>query len=63
MTGPPLARVPATRREDRVEVLHGQRVADPYRGLEDGDDPEVRAWAEAQGARTRAFLGALPARA
>ncbi|MBA2624048.1 MAG: S9 family peptidase, partial [Acidimicrobiia bacterium] len=63
MTGPPLARVPATRREDRVEVLHGQRVADPYRWLEDGDDPEVRAWAEAQDARTRAFLGALPARA
>jgi prolyl oligopeptidase len=37
-------------------------VADPYRWLEDGDDPEVVAWAEAQNARTRAVLDALPAR-
>ncbi|MCI3948107.1 MAG: prolyl oligopeptidase, partial [Acidimicrobiales bacterium] len=37
-------------------------VADPYRWLEDGDDPEVVAWAEAQNARTRTALDALPAR-
>jgi prolyl oligopeptidase len=37
-------------------------VADPYRWLEDGDDPEVVAWAVAQNARTRAVLDALPAR-
>jgi prolyl oligopeptidase len=37
-------------------------VADPYRWLEDGDDPDVRAWAEAQNRRTRAALDALPSR-
>jgi len=48
--------------EDVVDVLHGVPVADPYRWLEDGDDPEVVAWAEAQNDRTRAVLDALPSR-
>jgi len=37
-------------------------VADPYRWLEDGDDPESVAWTQAQNARTRVVLDALPAR-
>ncbi len=37
-------------------------VADPYRWLEDGDDPESVAWTQAQNARTRIVLDALPAR-
>jgi len=48
--------------EDVVDVLHGVAVADPYRWLEDGDDLEVGAWAEAQNRRSRAVLDALPAR-
>ena len=36
--------VPPTRREDVVDTYHGIAVADPYRWLEDGDDPEVAAW-------------------
>ena len=47
---------------DVVEVLHGTRVHDPYRWLEDGDSPEVAGWSAAQNARTRAVLDALPAR-
>ena len=43
-------------------MLHGHRVADPYRWLEDGDDPEVRAWDDAQTDRTRTVLDALPGR-
>lgn len=43
-----------------MDVLHGVEVADPYRWLEDGDDPEVRAWSSAQNERTRAVLDALP---
>ena len=35
---------PEAPRLDLVEDLAGQRVADPYRWLEDQDDPEVRRW-------------------
>lgn len=37
-------------REDLVEVIHGRRVADPYRWLEDADDERTRAWSVAQDA-------------
>jgi prolyl oligopeptidase len=52
---------PPTRREDVVETLHGVPVADPYRWLEDGAAPEVRAWSAEQTACTEALLTALPA--
>jgi prolyl oligopeptidase len=51
-----------TRREDVVDVLHGVPVADPYRWLEDGDAPEVRAWDAAQNADTRAWIDRLGGR-
>jgi prolyl oligopeptidase len=37
-------------------------VADPYRWLEDWNDPKVQAWSNAQNARARAYLDALPDR-
>jgi prolyl oligopeptidase len=37
-------------------------VRDPYRWLEDGDAPEVRAWTEAQGAHARTVLDGVPGR-
>src|SRR3981081_3616493 len=46
---------PPAPRGDESEVLHGQRIADPYRWLE-RDGAEARAWTEAQNARTRAAL-------
>lgn len=49
---------PATRREAVVDAFHGVEVPDPYRWLESGDAPEVRAWVAAQNARTRAALDA-----
>jgi prolyl oligopeptidase len=52
----------ATRKDDLVEVLHGVAVEDPYRWLEDGASPEVRAWDEAQTAATRAWLSRIPGR-
>jgi prolyl oligopeptidase len=52
----------ATRKDDLVEVLHGVAVEDPYRWLEDGESPEVRAWDEAQNAATRAWLARIPGR-
>ena len=60
--GPPLPPIPDTPRQDLVEVLHGIEVADPYRWLEDGDDPEVRRWSEAQNRRTTIALERRPER-
>ena len=51
-----------TRKTDTVDTLHGQKVADPYRWLEDSDAPEVRDWTEAQNAQTRRVLDAIPGR-
>jgi prolyl oligopeptidase len=53
---------PDTRTETIVDTLHGVQVADPYRWLEDGADPAVRAWVAGQNAHTRALLDALPER-
>jgi prolyl oligopeptidase len=47
---------------DAFDVVHGVRVADPYRWLENWDDSRVQAWSDAQNDRTRAYLDALPGR-
>ncbi|HEY0081655.1 MAG TPA: prolyl oligopeptidase family serine peptidase, partial [Pyrinomonadaceae bacterium] len=54
---------PQTRAEALVETLHGVKVGDPFRWLEQGASSEVRAWTEAQNAHTRRALDALPGRA
>ena len=53
---------PETARDDRVDDLHGVRVPDPYRWLEDGDSERVKQWASEQDAFARAFLAKLPLR-
>ncbi|MEO6120640.1 MAG: prolyl oligopeptidase family serine peptidase [Acidimicrobiales bacterium] len=53
---------PRAERLDLVEDLHGRRVADPYRWLEDAASAQTRAWTEAQDARTRPYLHALAGR-
>ncbi|HRW06733.1 MAG TPA: prolyl oligopeptidase family serine peptidase [Caldilineaceae bacterium] len=53
---------PTTRRQDLVETLHGQPVADPYRWLEDLNSPETQAWIAAQNEVTQAYLKQLPQR-
>jgi prolyl oligopeptidase len=53
---------PPTRRDAVVETLHGVDVADPYRWLERGDDPEVRHWVAEQNRHTRSALDAIPER-
>ena len=58
-SGPSLPDAP---RLDVVDVLHGREVPDPYRWLEDADDPRTRAWSAAQDALVRAHLDALPGR-
>ncbi|MBP9200015.1 MAG: S9 family peptidase [Gemmatimonadales bacterium] len=54
---------PPTRRDDVVETLHGEAIADPYRWLEDGASAETRAWTDAQNALTAGWLAAVPGRA
>lgn len=62
-TADPL-KYPDTRREDRVEEMHGVQVADPYRWLEDDvrKSNDVNAWVQAQNAVTNAYLKAIPER-
>ncbi len=45
-----------TRKVDVVDNIHGISVPDPYRWLENDDDPEVKQWLEAQNAATRSVL-------
>jgi len=54
---------PTTRKEDVVDVLHGVKVADPYRWLEDEKSAAVQSWMGAQDEYTRAELAKLPGRA
>jgi prolyl oligopeptidase len=53
---------PQTNKGDVVEELHGVRVADPYRWLEDLDSTDTAAWVKAQNDVTSAYLQAIPAR-
>ena len=39
---------PPAERLDLVETLHGREVADPYRWLEDADDPRTETWEASQ---------------
>src|SRR5690349_3816249 len=54
---------PTTKKGDLVETLHGVRVPDPYRWLEDDNSAETKAWVEAQNKVTFAYLEQIPARA
>ena len=63
---PPMPKLPltypATRTVDASDTLFGVKVNDPYRWLEDGKAPEVKAWLDAQNKVTRSYLDALPGR-
>jgi prolyl oligopeptidase len=57
MSKPPEARI-----EDVVEVIHGQKVEDPYRWLENGESQEVRDWVNGQNEYTRVRLNQVSGR-
>ena len=53
---------PATRTVDTVDELHGVKLADPYRWLEDLDSEETAAWVAAQNEVTFGYLREISAR-
>lgn len=53
---------PVADRSDVVDILHGRAVPDPYRWLEDWDDPRTRRWQDEQQVLAGRYLGALPGR-
>jgi len=60
----PTLAYPQTRRVDQVDEQFGVKVADPYRWLENDvrNDPEVRAWVDAENKVTDTYLATLPGR-
>ena len=56
-----LAYPPTSRGED-VELLHGESIPDPYRWLENGDDPKTQGWTAEQNALTEGLLETVPGR-
>jgi prolyl oligopeptidase len=55
-----LAAPPPTKKEPVTDTYHGVTVADPYRWLEDWNNPQVKAWSDAQNAYARGVLDKLP---
>jgi prolyl oligopeptidase len=62
VTMPPVHPWPTTRVGSDSDTLHGQKIADPYRWLEDENAAEVQAWMTAQDQYARGVLGAAPHR-
>lgn len=55
-------RYPDSRRDNHVDVIHGVKVPDPYRWLEDIDSAETRTWIAEQNKVTFRYLKAVPER-
>jgi prolyl oligopeptidase len=60
----PVPNYPHSRASDVSDMQFGEKVADPYRWLENDVrvDPEVRQWVESENAATNAYLKTLPGR-
>jgi len=56
-SSPPKARV-----DTLVETIHGHKIADPYRWLEDSNSPETQEYVRQELAYTRSILDPLPGR-
>ena len=53
---------PETRKDDVVDVYHGDSIADPYRWLEDDRSTETEDWVKRQNEVTFGYLDGLPLR-
>ena len=54
--------VPATKIEVVEETIHGHKISDPYRWLEDANSADTKQYVEQQLAYTRSILDPLPGR-
>ncbi len=61
-TAPRVSGGPMTKKIDLVEDVHGTKVSDPYRWLEDAEGAEVREWTDRQNAHTRSILDGIAGR-
>jgi len=59
---PPKPAYPPSRVDEVVDTLHGVKITDPYRWLEDGTSPATQEWTKKQNAFSREWLDALPGR-
>ncbi|MET0166915.1 MAG: S9 family peptidase, partial [Vicinamibacterales bacterium] len=55
--------LPVARRVPTVDEYYGTKVSDPYRWMEDANDPELLPWLKAQSSHARAVLDDIPGRA
>jgi prolyl oligopeptidase len=53
---------PPTKKDNVTDVLHGVKIVDPYRWLEDGKSEAVQAWVDQQNKLTQTILGSVPGR-
>lgn len=54
--------IPKTKKENITEELHGHKISDPYRWLEDTENSDVKNWLDTQNQYTRSILDTLPIR-
>ena len=54
--------VPASRVDSVTDTLHGKKITDPYRWLEDQGSADTRAWIDAQNQYTQAYLARIEGR-
>ncbi|MCA9255393.1 MAG: S9 family peptidase [Phycisphaerales bacterium] len=54
---------PETRTVDVVDTIHGEKIADPYRWLEDDNADDTKAWVKAENDVTFGYLDTIPERA
>ena len=53
---------PPTKADPVTDTLHGVKITDPYRWLEDQNSPPTREWLAAQDKFARAYLDGVPGR-
>ena len=61
-TSTPPAGPPKAKMDDVVDTLHGHKIADPYRWLEDASSPDSQEYVRSEMAYTRSLLDPLPGR-